>query len=135
MVQTPSCPSGCSGRFHFCDEPLGVGNCLLSLPRDAYNSSLLSLATQLEGGHRTFDGWSESVIEYIRANQPSLELITRGLTGLYRFHPSGSGAGARGSSCALRGLSLARLDNPYVSGWYEKSGGQLYVNRAASELP
>jgi len=28
-----------------------------------------------------------------------------------------------------RGLSLARLETPYVSGWYEKSGGQLYVNR------
>ncbi len=28
-----------------------------------------------------------------------------------------------------RGLSFARLETPYVSGWYEKSGGQLYVNR------
>jgi predicted MPP superfamily phosphohydrolase len=28
-----------------------------------------------------------------------------------------------------RGLSLARLETPYVSGWYEKSRGQLYVNR------
>jgi predicted MPP superfamily phosphohydrolase len=28
-----------------------------------------------------------------------------------------------------RGLSLARLETPYVSGWYEKPGGQLYVNR------
>ncbi len=28
-----------------------------------------------------------------------------------------------------RGLCLARVDTPYVSGWYEKSGGQLYVNR------
>jgi uncharacterized protein len=28
-----------------------------------------------------------------------------------------------------RGLSLARLETPYVAGWYEKSGGQLYVNR------
>jgi predicted MPP superfamily phosphohydrolase len=28
-----------------------------------------------------------------------------------------------------RGLSLARLETPYVSGWFEKSGGQLYVNR------
>jgi predicted MPP superfamily phosphohydrolase len=27
------------------------------------------------------------------------------------------------------GLSLIRLETPYVSGWYEKSGGQLYVNR------
>jgi predicted MPP superfamily phosphohydrolase len=27
-----------------------------------------------------------------------------------------------------RGLSLARLETPYVSGWYEKPGGQLYVN-------
>jgi len=28
-----------------------------------------------------------------------------------------------------RGLSLARVETPYVSGWYEKLGGQLYVNR------
>lgn len=29
-----------------------------------------------------------------------------------------------------RGLSLVRLETPYVSGWFEKSGGQqLYVNR------
>lgn len=28
-----------------------------------------------------------------------------------------------------RGLSLARLETPYVSGWYEKAGAQLYVNR------
>ena len=28
-----------------------------------------------------------------------------------------------------RGLSLVRLETPYVSGWYEKPGGQLYVNR------
>src|SRR6266852_2407189 len=28
-----------------------------------------------------------------------------------------------------RGLSLARLETPYVSGWYEKPGGQLYVTR------
>jgi predicted MPP superfamily phosphohydrolase len=28
-----------------------------------------------------------------------------------------------------RGLSLARVETPYVSGWYEKRGGQLYVNR------
>jgi predicted MPP superfamily phosphohydrolase len=28
-----------------------------------------------------------------------------------------------------RGLSLARLETPYVSGWYERSGHQLYVNR------
>ena len=28
-----------------------------------------------------------------------------------------------------RGLSLSRLETPYVSGWYEKSGSQLYVNR------
>jgi predicted MPP superfamily phosphohydrolase len=27
-----------------------------------------------------------------------------------------------------RGLCLARVESPYVSGWYEKSGGQLYVN-------
>jgi predicted MPP superfamily phosphohydrolase len=28
-----------------------------------------------------------------------------------------------------RGLCLSRLETPYVSGWYEKSGRQLYVNR------
>ena len=28
-----------------------------------------------------------------------------------------------------RGLSLSRLETPYVSGWYEKLGGRLYVNR------
>jgi predicted MPP superfamily phosphohydrolase len=28
-----------------------------------------------------------------------------------------------------RGLCLARVESPYVSGWYEKSGCQLYVNR------
>src|SRR5215475_4138010 len=28
-----------------------------------------------------------------------------------------------------RGVSFARIETPYVSGWYEKSGGQLYVNR------
>jgi len=28
-----------------------------------------------------------------------------------------------------RGLSFARLETPYVSGWYERPGGQLYVNR------
>ena len=28
-----------------------------------------------------------------------------------------------------RGLSLSRLETAYVSGWYEKRGGQLYVNR------
>ena len=28
-----------------------------------------------------------------------------------------------------RGLSLARLQTPYVSGWFEKGGAQLYVNR------
>jgi predicted MPP superfamily phosphohydrolase len=28
-----------------------------------------------------------------------------------------------------RGLCLMRLETPYVSGWYEKSRGQLYVNR------
>jgi len=28
-----------------------------------------------------------------------------------------------------RGLCLARLETPYVSGWYEKAGSQLYVNR------
>jgi uncharacterized protein len=28
-----------------------------------------------------------------------------------------------------RGIALIRLETPYVSGWFEKSGGQLYVNR------
>jgi uncharacterized protein len=28
-----------------------------------------------------------------------------------------------------RGLCLSRFETPYVSGWYEQSGGQLYVNR------
>jgi predicted MPP superfamily phosphohydrolase len=28
-----------------------------------------------------------------------------------------------------RGLALVRPETPYVSGWYAKSGGQLYVNR------
>ncbi len=28
-----------------------------------------------------------------------------------------------------RGLDLSRLLSPYTSGWYEKPGGQLYVNR------
>jgi hypothetical protein len=28
-----------------------------------------------------------------------------------------------------RGLALARAETPYVSGWYKKSGSQLYVNR------
>lgn len=28
-----------------------------------------------------------------------------------------------------RGLCLSRLESPYVSGWYEQSGHQLYVNR------
>ena len=28
-----------------------------------------------------------------------------------------------------RGFCLARLETPYVGGWYEKAGGQLYVNR------
>ena len=28
-----------------------------------------------------------------------------------------------------RGLSLSRLETPYVSGWFEKAGRQLYVNR------
>src|SRR5207249_11011717 len=28
-----------------------------------------------------------------------------------------------------RGISFARLETPYISGWYEKSGSQLYVNR------
>ncbi len=28
-----------------------------------------------------------------------------------------------------RGLCLSRLETPYVSGWYEKPDGQLYVNR------
>jgi hypothetical protein len=33
-----------------------------------------------------------------------------------------------------RGLSLARLETPYVSGWYEKPGGQLYVNRGIGTI-
>jgi predicted MPP superfamily phosphohydrolase len=28
-----------------------------------------------------------------------------------------------------RGLSLARIESPFVSGWFEKTGSQLYVNR------
>lgn len=28
-----------------------------------------------------------------------------------------------------RGLTLSRLETPYVRGWYEKAGAQLYVNR------
>jgi len=28
-----------------------------------------------------------------------------------------------------RGLALVYPETPYVSGWYEKPGGQLYVNR------
>jgi predicted MPP superfamily phosphohydrolase len=28
-----------------------------------------------------------------------------------------------------RGLTLVRPETRYVSGWYEKTGGQLYVNR------
>jgi predicted MPP superfamily phosphohydrolase len=37
---------------------------------------------------------------------------------------------AHGGQLSLhRGLSLVRLETPYVSGWYEKRGGQLYVNR------
>jgi uncharacterized protein len=28
-----------------------------------------------------------------------------------------------------RGLSFSRLETPYVRGWYEKAGAQLYVNR------
>jgi predicted MPP superfamily phosphohydrolase len=27
-----------------------------------------------------------------------------------------------------RGLCLSRFETPYVSGWYEKDGAQLYVN-------
>jgi uncharacterized protein len=34
-----------------------------------------------------------------------------------------------------RGLSLVRLETPYVSGWYEKPGGQqLYVNRGIGTI-
>jgi predicted MPP superfamily phosphohydrolase len=33
-----------------------------------------------------------------------------------------------------RGLSLARLETPYVSGRYEKPGGQLYVNRGIGTI-
>ena len=28
-----------------------------------------------------------------------------------------------------RGVSLARIETRYISGWFEKPGGQLYVNR------
>ncbi|HSB12043.1 MAG TPA: metallophosphoesterase [Blastocatellia bacterium] len=33
-----------------------------------------------------------------------------------------------------RGLSLSRLETPYVSGWYEKAGTQLYVNRGIGTI-
>jgi uncharacterized protein len=33
-----------------------------------------------------------------------------------------------------RGVSFARLETPYVSGWYEKSGSQLYVNRGIGTI-
>lgn len=33
-----------------------------------------------------------------------------------------------------RGLALIRLETPYVSGLYEKSGGQLYVNRGIGTI-
>src|SRR5262249_1810139 len=32
-------------------------------------------------------------------------------------------------SLLYRGVSLARFETPFVSGWYEKSASQLYVNR------
>ena len=33
-----------------------------------------------------------------------------------------------------RGLSYARLETPYVHGWYEKRGAQLYVNRGLGTI-
>jgi uncharacterized protein len=33
-----------------------------------------------------------------------------------------------------RGLNLSRLAYPYTSGWYEKPGGQLYVNRGIGTI-
>jgi uncharacterized protein len=33
-----------------------------------------------------------------------------------------------------RGVSFARLETPYVSGWYEKPGSQLYVNRGIGTI-
>jgi predicted MPP superfamily phosphohydrolase len=33
-----------------------------------------------------------------------------------------------------RGVSFARLETPYVSGRYEKSGSQLYVNRGIGTI-
>jgi predicted MPP superfamily phosphohydrolase len=33
-----------------------------------------------------------------------------------------------------RGLALSRFQSPYISGWYEKSGGQLYVNRGIGTM-
>src|SRR6266481_3698436 len=33
-----------------------------------------------------------------------------------------------------RGLSLSRFETPYVSGWYEKIGSQIYVNRGIGTI-
>jgi uncharacterized protein len=33
-----------------------------------------------------------------------------------------------------RGLSLSRFETPYVSGWYEKTGSQIYVNRGIGSI-
>ncbi len=33
-----------------------------------------------------------------------------------------------------RGLALGRGDYPYLSGWFEKPGGQLYVNRGIGTI-
>ena len=33
-----------------------------------------------------------------------------------------------------RGLCLSRFVTPYVSGWYEKAGTQLYVNRGIGTI-
>src|SRR5216683_439416 len=35
---------------------------------------------------------------------------------------------------AHRGLSLSRFETPYVSGWYEKIGSQIYVNRGIGTI-
>ena len=44
-----------------------------------------------------------------------------------------SGFGTFGGQLSLeflyRGLCLSRFETPYVSGWYEKTGSQIYVNR------
>ncbi len=30
--------------------------------------------------------------------------------------------------------AISRFQTPYISGWYEKSGGQLYVNRGIGTM-